>query len=126
MLTTGFEVSSSKQFGSYAGPTVGFEGGRMWQEGRFVDTLLMGMLREELDVAAGPELHHLALRVADCARAAAFYSGVLGLREGTAWAVRRPPLLTRGADREDSPRAVAARGPLRSTRAAESHDARLR
>lgn len=26
-------------------------------------------------------LHHLALRVADCTRAAAFYSGVLGLRE---------------------------------------------
>jgi outer membrane immunogenic protein len=35
-LSTGFEVSSSKQFGGYAGPTVGFEGGRMWQEGRFV------------------------------------------------------------------------------------------
>jgi catechol 2,3-dioxygenase-like lactoylglutathione lyase family enzyme len=26
-------------------------------------------------------LHHLALRVADCERAAAFYAGVLGLRE---------------------------------------------
>jgi catechol 2,3-dioxygenase-like lactoylglutathione lyase family enzyme len=26
-------------------------------------------------------LHHLALRVADCARAAAFYTGVLGLPE---------------------------------------------
>jgi catechol 2,3-dioxygenase-like lactoylglutathione lyase family enzyme len=26
-------------------------------------------------------IHHLALRVADCARAAAFYSGVLGLPE---------------------------------------------
>ena len=35
-LSTGFEVSSSKRFGSYAGPTVGFEGGRMWQEGRLV------------------------------------------------------------------------------------------
>ena len=35
-LATGFEVASSKRFGSYAGPTVGFEGGRMWQEGRFV------------------------------------------------------------------------------------------
>ena len=28
-----------------------------------------------------PELHHLALRVADPARAAAFYSGLLGLPE---------------------------------------------
>jgi outer membrane immunogenic protein len=35
-LSTGFEVSSSKRFGSFAGPTVGFEGGRMWQEGRLV------------------------------------------------------------------------------------------
>jgi hypothetical protein len=35
-MSTGFEVSSSKRFGSYAGPTVGFEGGRMWQEGPFV------------------------------------------------------------------------------------------
>ena len=35
-LSTGFEVVSSKRFGSYAGPTVGFEGGRMWQEGRLV------------------------------------------------------------------------------------------
>jgi opacity protein-like surface antigen len=35
-MSTGFEVSSSKHFGSYAGPTVGFEGGRMWQEGRLV------------------------------------------------------------------------------------------
>jgi len=26
-------------------------------------------------------IHHLALRVADCARSAAFYSGVLGLQE---------------------------------------------
>lgn len=31
-------------------------------------------------------VHHLALRVADCARAAAFYSGLLGLPE-----VRRDP-----------------------------------
>jgi outer membrane immunogenic protein len=35
-LSTGFEVASSKRFGSYAGPTVGFEGGRMWQDGRLV------------------------------------------------------------------------------------------
>lgn len=35
-LSTGFEVVSSRRFGSYGGPTVGFEGGRMWQEGRFV------------------------------------------------------------------------------------------
>jgi len=30
---------------------------------------------------AAPRLHHLALRVSDCARAAAFYSGLLGLPE---------------------------------------------
>lgn len=35
-LSTGFEVSSSKHSGSYAGPTIGFEGGRMWQEGDLV------------------------------------------------------------------------------------------
>ena len=35
-LSSGFGVSSSKRFGSTAGPTVGFEGGRMWQEGRLV------------------------------------------------------------------------------------------
>ena len=35
-MSTGFEVSSSKHFGSYAGPAVGFDGGRMWQDGRLV------------------------------------------------------------------------------------------
>jgi hypothetical protein len=35
-LSTGYQVVSSKHFGGYPGPTVGFEGGRMWQEGRFV------------------------------------------------------------------------------------------
>lgn len=35
-MSTGFEAVSSRRFGSYAGPTLGFEGGRMWQEGRFV------------------------------------------------------------------------------------------
>ncbi len=35
-MSTGFEVASSKRFGSYAGPTLGFEGGQMWQEGRLV------------------------------------------------------------------------------------------
>ncbi|MGH1570723.1 outer membrane protein [Methylobacterium sp. P31] len=32
-LSTGFAAASSRHFGSYAGPTVGFEAGRMWQEG---------------------------------------------------------------------------------------------
>ena len=32
-LSTGFAVSTSKRLGSYAGPTLGFEGGRIWQEG---------------------------------------------------------------------------------------------
>ncbi|TNC15894.1 hypothetical protein FF100_01105 [Methylobacterium terricola] len=35
-LSTGFEAVSSRRFGSYAGPTIGFEGGRLWQDGRFV------------------------------------------------------------------------------------------
>ncbi|KMO40742.1 outer membrane protein [Methylobacterium variabile] len=35
-LSTGFAAVSSRHFGSYAGPTLGFEGGRLWQEGRFV------------------------------------------------------------------------------------------
>ena len=35
-MSTGFAVASSKRFGSYGGPTVGFEGGRMWQEGPFI------------------------------------------------------------------------------------------
>lgn len=41
-MSTGFEVSSSKRFGSYAGPTVGFEGGRMWQDGRLVSGIVGG------------------------------------------------------------------------------------
>jgi outer membrane immunogenic protein len=35
-MSTGFEVVSSKRYGSYAGPTVGFEGGRMWQSGDLI------------------------------------------------------------------------------------------
>lgn len=35
-MSTGFAVSSSKHFGSYGGPTIGFEGGRMWREGNVV------------------------------------------------------------------------------------------
>lgn len=41
-ISTGFEVASSKHFGSYAGPTIGFEGGRMWQEGGLVYGVLGG------------------------------------------------------------------------------------
>ena len=41
-LSTGFEVASSKHFGSYAGPTIGLEGGRMWQEGRLVYRVVGG------------------------------------------------------------------------------------
>jgi len=35
-LSTGYEAVSSKRFGSYSGPTIGFEGGRLWQDGRLV------------------------------------------------------------------------------------------
>ncbi|MCJ2072577.1 hypothetical protein MKK75_27940 [Methylobacterium sp. J-030] len=32
-LSTGYAVTSSRHVGSYSGPTLGFEAGRMWQEG---------------------------------------------------------------------------------------------
>jgi outer membrane immunogenic protein len=32
-LSTGYAVTASRHFGSSSGPTIGFEGGRMWQEG---------------------------------------------------------------------------------------------
>lgn len=35
-LSTGFEAVSSRRGGSYAGPTIGFDGQRLWQEGPFV------------------------------------------------------------------------------------------
>jgi outer membrane immunogenic protein len=35
-MSTGFEAVSSKRFGGYAGPTVGFEAGRIWREGALV------------------------------------------------------------------------------------------
>lgn len=35
-MSTGFQVSSSKRFGTSAGPTVGFEGGKLWREGDVV------------------------------------------------------------------------------------------
>lgn len=42
-LSTGFAVASSRRFGGYAGPTLGLEGGRMWQEGRFVYGIAGGL-----------------------------------------------------------------------------------
>jgi opacity protein-like surface antigen len=35
-MSTGFEVSSSKRFGTMAGPTIGFEGGKLWRDGDIV------------------------------------------------------------------------------------------
>jgi outer membrane immunogenic protein len=35
-MSTGFEVSSSRRFGTFAGPTVGFEGGKFWRDGPFI------------------------------------------------------------------------------------------
>ncbi len=35
-MSTGFTVVSSSGSGGYAGPTIGFEGGRMWQDGNLV------------------------------------------------------------------------------------------
>lgn len=42
-LSTGYEAVSSKRFGSYSGPTIGFEGGRLWQEGNLVYGLSGGI-----------------------------------------------------------------------------------
>ncbi len=42
-VSTGYAFSSSKAFGSFGGPTLGFEGGRMWQNGRFVYGIVGGV-----------------------------------------------------------------------------------
>lgn len=42
-VSTGYAFSSSKLFGSYGGPTIGLEGGRTWQEGRFVYGIVGGV-----------------------------------------------------------------------------------
>ncbi|MDH7795663.1 MULTISPECIES: hypothetical protein [unclassified Beijerinckia] len=35
-MSMGYQVSSSKRFGTYSGPTIGLEGGKMWRDGQFV------------------------------------------------------------------------------------------
>lgn len=35
-MSTGYQVTSSKSFGTFSGPTIGLEGGKMWRDGRFV------------------------------------------------------------------------------------------
>lgn len=35
-MSAGYQVTSSKGFGTLSGPTIGLEGGKMWREGRFV------------------------------------------------------------------------------------------
>ncbi|TCR60542.1 opacity protein-like surface antigen [Bosea sp. BK604] len=35
-ISTGFQVTSSKHYGTFAGPTIGVEAGKMWREGDFV------------------------------------------------------------------------------------------
>ena len=42
-MSTGFEVVSSRRFGGYAGPTLGLEGGRVWQDGRLVYGIAGGL-----------------------------------------------------------------------------------
>lgn len=42
-VSTGYAIASSKPFGSYGGPTLGFEGGRMWQEGRLIYGIVGGV-----------------------------------------------------------------------------------
>lgn len=43
VMSTGYTLSSSKHFGTYGGPTIGLEGGRMWQEGRLVYGIVGGV-----------------------------------------------------------------------------------
>ncbi len=60
-LSSGFESVSSKRFGGYAGPTLGFEGGRLWQEGRIVYGVVGGFDYLAANVAGGaPGFGHLA------------------------------------------------------------------
>lgn len=42
-VSTGFAVSSSRHFGTQAGPTVGIEGGRLWRQGDLVVGLSGGV-----------------------------------------------------------------------------------
>lgn len=42
-VSSGFQVSSSKHFGTSAGPTYGLEGGRTWREGEVVFGLVGGL-----------------------------------------------------------------------------------
>ena len=42
-VSTGFAVSSSRHFGTQAGPTIGIEGGRLWRQGDLVVGLSGGM-----------------------------------------------------------------------------------
>ena len=37
-ISSGFQVTSSKHYGTSAGPTIGLEGGKMWRDGDFVYT----------------------------------------------------------------------------------------
>ena len=41
-MSTGFQVTSSKRLGTYAGPTVGFEGGHLWRDGNLVYGIVGG------------------------------------------------------------------------------------
>ncbi len=42
-LSTGYDVVSSRRFGGYSGPTIGFAGGRLWQDGRMVYGITSGI-----------------------------------------------------------------------------------
>ena len=75
-MSSGFVVSSSKHFGSYAGPTVGFEGARMWQEGDLLYGVVGGFdYLASLGGGATPGLGRLAY--------SRDFSGALHLKVGT-------------------------------------------
>lgn len=60
-LSTGHAVGTSRHLGSYAGPTLGFEGGRMWQAGPILYGIGGGLdYRAGLDGGLTPGFGRLA------------------------------------------------------------------
>lgn len=75
-LSTGYAVTSSRHFGSYSGPTLGFEAGRLWQEGPILYGISGGFdYLAGLDGTLTPGYGRLA-----CARD---FAGALEVKVGT-------------------------------------------
>ncbi|MCJ2066131.1 hypothetical protein MKK63_26015 [Methylobacterium sp. J-088] len=75
-LSTGYAVTSSRHFGSYSGPTIGFEAGRMWQEGPILYGISGGFdYLAGLDGTLAPGYGHLAY--------SRDFAGALAVKVGT-------------------------------------------